>query len=77
LNLGADTPEGIALSIIAEIQAVLAGRGGGFLREWPGPIHAAPRESGQRRSAGTPGRARGEAVVCEIAAGEGSAGWMR
>jgi len=40
LNLGAETPEEIALSIVAEIQAVAAGRSGGFLRDSPLPIHA-------------------------------------
>ncbi|NET57368.1 MAG: XdhC family protein [Symploca sp. SIO2E6] len=33
LDLGADTPEAIALSIIAEIQAVLTNRKGGFLKD--------------------------------------------
>lgn len=39
LDLGADTPEGIALSIAAEIEAVLKGRAGGFLRERTGSIY--------------------------------------
>ncbi len=39
LDLGAETAEEIALSIIAEIQAVLAGREGGRLRDRSGPIH--------------------------------------
>ncbi|MCC2545332.1 XdhC family protein [Hymenobacter sp. BT175] len=39
LNLGAETPEEIALSIVAEIQAVLACRAAGFLRNTDGPIH--------------------------------------
>ncbi|BAY27624.1 putative xanthine dehydrogenase accessory factor [Calothrix sp. NIES-2100] len=39
LDIGADTPEAIALSIIAEIQAVLANRSGGFLRNRALPIH--------------------------------------
>jgi xanthine dehydrogenase accessory factor len=39
LDIGADSPELIALSILAEIQAVTAGRPGGFLRERPGPIY--------------------------------------
>lgn len=39
LDLGADTPELIALSILAGIQAVAAGRPGGFLRDRPGPIY--------------------------------------
>ncbi len=40
LDIGADTPETIALSIVAEIQAVLANRSGGFLRERKGSIYA-------------------------------------
>ncbi len=39
LDIGADTPEAIALSIIAEIQAVLTNRCGGFLRNRTLPIH--------------------------------------
>lgn len=39
LDLGAETPEEIALSILAEIQAVLAGRHGGSLRDRAAPIH--------------------------------------
>ena len=39
LNLGAETPEEIALSIISEIQAVLTSRSAGFLRDSPHPIH--------------------------------------
>lgn len=39
LNIGADTPEEIAIAIIAEIQAVLANRKGGLLRESEIPIH--------------------------------------
>jgi len=41
LNIGADTPEEIALSILAEIKAVFAGRRAGFLRDSRAPIHAA------------------------------------
>lgn len=33
LDIGADTPEAIALSIVAEIQSVLTGRAGAFLRD--------------------------------------------
>ena len=40
IDIGAESPEQIALSILAEIQAVLTNRGGGFLRDTPGPIHA-------------------------------------
>ncbi|HWD17962.1 MAG TPA: XdhC family protein [Verrucomicrobiae bacterium] len=39
LDIGAETPEQIALAILAEIQAAAAGRPGGSLRERPGPIH--------------------------------------
>lgn len=44
LDIGADTPEAIALSIIAEIQAVVANRSGGLLRNRKGPIHAQIQE---------------------------------
>ena len=39
LDLGGDTPEEIALSIIAEVQAVLRQRTAAFLRDMSGPIH--------------------------------------
>jgi xanthine dehydrogenase accessory factor len=39
LNIGAESPEEIALSILSEIQAYLNGRSGGFLRDHSGPIH--------------------------------------
>ncbi|MEH1801798.1 XdhC family protein [Nostoc sp.] len=39
LDIGADSPEAIALSIVAEIQAVLANRAGGMLRARLGSIH--------------------------------------
>jgi xanthine/CO dehydrogenase XdhC/CoxF family maturation factor len=39
LDLGAETPQEIALAIVAEIQAVMAGSAGGFLRARKGPIH--------------------------------------
>ena len=40
LDIGAETPEEIALAILAEIRAVLAGRSGGMLTTHAGPIHA-------------------------------------
>lgn len=39
LDIGADTPESIALSIVAEIKSVLADRSGGFLRRRKGSIY--------------------------------------
>lgn len=42
LDIGAETAEEIALSILGEIQAVLTGRKGGSLRNHPGPIHYRP-----------------------------------
>ena len=40
LEIGAETPEEIALSIIAEIQAVVEGKVGGMLKHKPDVIHA-------------------------------------
>ena len=40
LEIGAETPEEIALSIIAEIQAVMEGKQGGMLKHKPDVIHA-------------------------------------
>jgi len=39
LDIGAETPEEVALAIAAEIRAQMAGRGGGKLKERKGPIH--------------------------------------
>jgi len=39
LDIGAETPEEIALAVIAEIKTMLAGRSGGFLRERNGSIN--------------------------------------
>ena len=59
LDIGAETPGEIALAVVAEVQAVLAGRAAGFLRDLPGPIHdprphdgvAAPWAAGSRSGA--------------------------
>jgi len=40
LDLGAENPEAIALSMLAEIQSVLTGFPGGHLRDRKGSIHA-------------------------------------
>jgi len=42
LDVGAQTPEEIALSVIAEILGVLAARAAGHLRDRAGPIHDRP-----------------------------------
>ncbi|WP_400194352.1 XdhC family protein [Hymenobacter sp. B81] len=42
LDLGAETPEEVALSIVAEIQAVASGHPAGFLRDSTGAIHERP-----------------------------------
>jgi xanthine/CO dehydrogenase XdhC/CoxF family maturation factor len=42
LDIGGETPDEIALSIVAEVQAVRAGRPGAPLRERPGAIHEEP-----------------------------------
>ncbi|HEX4583253.1 MAG TPA: XdhC family protein [Burkholderiaceae bacterium] len=39
LDLGAETPEEVALAIVAEMKAALAGRSGGPARERNGPLH--------------------------------------
>ena len=39
IDIGAETPEEIALAILAEMRAVLAGRSGGLLKAQHGPIH--------------------------------------
>lgn len=39
LDIGADTPEEVALAIVAEVRAQLGGRAGGKLRDRKGPIH--------------------------------------
>ncbi|MEE3258450.1 MAG: XdhC family protein [Candidatus Latescibacterota bacterium] len=43
LDIGAETAEEIALSILGEIQAVLTSRQGGKLRDHTGPIHDRPQ----------------------------------
>ena len=44
IDVGAETPAEIALSIVAEIQAVLAGHAGGSLRDKRGSIHFPTRD---------------------------------
>jgi xanthine/CO dehydrogenase XdhC/CoxF family maturation factor len=53
LDLGAETPEEVALSIVSEMKAVLAGRRGASSRERPGSLHqhTDPLSSPQRSPA--------------------------
>jgi xanthine/CO dehydrogenase XdhC/CoxF family maturation factor len=44
LDIGAETPEEIALAVVAEIQATLRARPGGPLRDRVGPIHGRTAE---------------------------------
>lgn len=50
LDIGSETPEEIALAVVAEIKTVLANRTGGFLREKIKPINAAGAESGKAQA---------------------------
>lgn len=42
LDIGSETPDEIAISVIGEILAIARGRQGGFLRSRHGPIHVEP-----------------------------------
>src|ERR1041384_1026001 len=66
IDIGAETPEEIALSIIAEICAVLAGRGAGMLRHRAGSIHGRADESDAAGIESGAGRVdKGDAVGIE------------
>jgi xanthine/CO dehydrogenase XdhC/CoxF family maturation factor len=45
LDIGAETPEEVALAIVSEVQAVQVERRGGFLSSHEGPIHGPAQES--------------------------------
>jgi xanthine/CO dehydrogenase XdhC/CoxF family maturation factor len=47
IDIGAETPDEIALSIVAEIQAKFSHRSGGFLKYRQGPIHHRDKASDQ------------------------------
>lgn len=49
LDIGANAPAEIALSIVAELRAVLDGRSGGMLRDRRGPIHSGCNVNGRLR----------------------------
>ncbi|HSR08625.1 MAG TPA: XdhC family protein [Bryobacteraceae bacterium] len=63
LDLGSDTPEAIALSIVAEIQASLCGRRGGMLKRRDGAIHMPAEETGRPAELVVP---ISESAVCEL-----------
>ena len=69
LDLGADNPEEIAVSIVAEIQAARAGREGGLLRKPPRPASCAARNG---TGDGTPRRGCMPAVGLIVLAAGGS-----
>lgn len=50
LDIGSDGPDGIALSIIAEISAVITARSGGHLRDRGGSLHPAPAAEAARKA---------------------------
>ncbi len=50
LDIGADGPEQVAIAAVAEIQAVLNDRDGGFLRDRAGSIHSPDSERAWVRS---------------------------
>ncbi len=63
LDLGGDTPESIALSIVAEIQSVLAGRAGGMLKHRQGSIHPPAVETGIESESI---EKKTESAICEL-----------
>lgn len=65
LDIGAEGPEGIAIAVLAEIQAVLAGRSGGFLRQRTRPIHL---ESGPAQPASREGSWAGAKAASGLSA---------
>ena len=63
LDIGSDTAEGIALSIVSEMQAELAGRAGMKLRHRQAPIHEPVQESGEQQERAV---METEYATCEI-----------
>ncbi len=53
IDIGADTPEEIALAILAEIKAVIKGRACGMCRDRKGPLHAHSERKGRVTFAGS------------------------
>jgi xanthine dehydrogenase accessory factor len=58
LAVGAETPEEIALAILAEGQAALAGETAGFLRDRVGPLHRREENRQGARPVGHAGAAQ-------------------
>lgn len=56
LDIGAEGPEGVALSVLAEMQAVIAKRAGGYLRERTISIHSSERAGARTGGALSPMR---------------------
>jgi len=61
LDIGSETPEEIAMAIVAEIQTVMAGRDGGFLRNREVSIHASSHEN-----AASPSPAFQPGIACPL-----------
>lgn len=69
LDVGAEHPETIALSVVTEVQAVLGGRAGGHLRARSGSIHEAALETGNRSPLAEPaGMPATMMAICGLAA---------
>jgi xanthine dehydrogenase accessory factor len=66
LDLGAETPEEVALAIVAEIQAVQAERCGGFLSTHGGPLHGPP----EPRSCSAASKSSGVSTSVRAATGQ-------
>jgi xanthine/CO dehydrogenase XdhC/CoxF family maturation factor len=47
LDIGAETPDEIAISIVSEVQSKFNSRSGGFLKYRNGPIHQRDKDSEQ------------------------------
>jgi xanthine/CO dehydrogenase XdhC/CoxF family maturation factor len=54
LDIGAEGPESVALSVLAEMQAVIAKRAGGYLRERAISIHSSERAGARTGGALSP-----------------------
>ncbi len=71
LDLGGDTPAAVALSVVAEVQAVVGGRAGTMLKLRETPIHVPVTEEGDRSVARSTATERPE--FCETLLGHHAA----